>query len=110
MFSIINRLRAVLKKNLHPERYARHLGVTLGKGCRLIKVDFSTEPYLVRFGSNGSTLARFKIPNCVAAGVPARVIKSIAEYRDKVVPEGSPTKSLSDADKRAYYLKQFGGR
>ncbi|WP_421850554.1 DapH/DapD/GlmU-related protein [Novosphingobium sp.] len=169
MFSVINRLRAVLKKNLHPERYARDIGVTLGKGCRLIKVDFSTEPYLVTLGDHvsatqtrfethdgavwvfrdqfpeidlvrpitvgnnvfigygsiilpgvtigdnvvigaGSVVARDIPSDCVAAGVPARVIKSITEYRDKVVPEGSPTKSLSDAEKRAYYLKKFRGR
>jgi acetyltransferase-like isoleucine patch superfamily enzyme len=167
MFEIIRRLRAILKKNLSPERYARDLGVKLGKGCRLIKVDFSTEPYLVTLGDRvsatqtrfethdgavwvfrdehpdidivrpitvgnnvfigygsiilpgvtigdnvviaaGSVVSRAIPSNCVAGGVPARVIKSLEDYRQKIMPEGSPTKRMSDVEKRAFYVRKFG--
>lgn len=166
MLKLIRRVRALIKKNLEPEQYARDIGVKMGRGCRLIKVDFSTEPYLITLGDHvsatqtrfethdgavwvfrddfpdidvvrpinvgnnvfigygsiilpgvtigdnvvigaGSVVSRDIPSNCVAAGVPARVIKSIADYRQKILPEGTPTKQMSDADKRLFYMQRF---
>ncbi len=166
MLDVIGRLRAVLKKKLSPERYARDIGVKMGKHCRLINVDFSTEPYLVTLGDHvsatqtrfethdgavwvfrdefpeidivrpitvgnnvfigygsiilpgvtigdnvviaaGSVVSRDVPSNSVAGGVPARVIKSLEDYRRKNLPEGSPTKNLSETAKRAYYTRKF---
>lgn len=33
-----------------PEKYARHIGVKIGKGCFISTRDWSTEPYLVTIG------------------------------------------------------------
>ena len=33
-----------------PERYARHIGVTIGKNCRIFTRNWSSEPYLVTIG------------------------------------------------------------
>lgn len=46
---------------MFPLKYAKKLGVNLGKNCRLIKVDFSTEPYLITMGDHVSaTKVRFE--------------------------------------------------
>lgn len=41
--------------------------------------------------------------NSVAVGVPARVIKSLDEYQERILREGQPTKLLSDERKRKFY-------
>jgi acetyltransferase-like isoleucine patch superfamily enzyme len=153
---------ASVHRFLSPVGYARHLGVTVGQDCRLIKVSYSSEPYLIEIGNHvTATSVRFethdggvwvfreqypdidvvkgiKIGNnvfigygsiimpgvtigdnvvigagsvvtksfegdCVIAGVPARVIKSLDDYREKIVAEGSLTKRLSAAEKRQFY-------
>lgn len=38
----------------------------------------------------------------IAAGVPARVLRSVTEYRERVRERVVPTSNLSQADKRAY--------
>lgn len=35
-----------------PEKYARHIGVTIGKNCLIDTRNWSTEPYLVQIGDN----------------------------------------------------------
>lgn len=35
-----------------PERYARESGVTIGAGCKLIRPNFGSEPYLIRIGNH----------------------------------------------------------
>lgn len=35
-----------------PEKYARHIGVTIGRNCLIDTRNWSTEPYLVRIGDN----------------------------------------------------------
>lgn len=35
-----------------PEKYARHIGVTIGKNCLISTRNWSTEPYLVTIGNN----------------------------------------------------------
>ena len=44
----------------------------------------------------------------VAAGVPARPLRSLEEYRAKVEAEKVPTKPMSPAQKRAFLLGHFG--
>ena len=46
----LNHLYWLLFKS--PEEYARHIGVKIGKGCRIVTRAFSTEPYLVTIGNN----------------------------------------------------------
>lgn len=57
-------LRAIRNKMLRrrdPVGYARSIGVTVGKRCRLIDVSFSSEPYLVTLGDHVSaTATRFE--------------------------------------------------
>jgi acetyltransferase-like isoleucine patch superfamily enzyme len=165
--SLLARLRAAIEKRIAPEHYARRIGVTLGEGCRLINVDFSTEPYLItlgdrvsatqtRFethdggvwvfreeqpeidvvkpitvGSNvfigygsiilpgvtigdnvvigaGSIVARDIPSDSVAVGAPARVIRSLDEYRARSLAQGEATKSLPPEAKRVFYLRKYG--
>ena len=44
--SIYNRLF------LTPEKYARHIGVTIGKNCLIDTRNWSSEPYLITIGNN----------------------------------------------------------
>lgn len=39
-------------KVVSPERYARHLGVTIGEGCLIETRHWSSEPYLVTIGNH----------------------------------------------------------
>lgn len=164
---MIARFVNALRKRFDPIGHARAIGVTLGEGCRLIDVSFSTEPYLVTLGDRVSaTATRFEthdggvwvfrdtqpdldriapitvgdnvfigygtvilpgarigsnvvigagavvsgtIPdNCVAAGVPARVIAPLDTYRARVMAQAQSTKPLSPAAKRAALRERFG--
>ncbi|WP_206241980.1 acyltransferase [Novosphingobium terrae] len=59
--SLFSQIQAAIQKRLAPEAYARKLGVRMGQGCRLINVDFSTEPYLITMGDRVSaTKVRFE--------------------------------------------------
>lgn len=55
--SLISELRRRNRRRRDPIAYARSLGVQIGKGCRLIAVDFGSEPYLVRLGDHVSATA-----------------------------------------------------
>lgn len=58
---MLNALIGFVGKRWFPIRYARWLGVQVGECCRLIKCEFSTEPYLVRIGNHVSaTSVRFE--------------------------------------------------
>jgi tetrahydrodipicolinate N-succinyltransferase len=46
--------------------------------------------------------------NAVAAGVPARVIKTVDQYWESVVPRAMHIRSLSPEHKRSILLRQFG--
>lgn len=164
---MLRKIYSAIYKRIAPIAYARSLGVRLGTGCRLIDVDFSTEPYLISMGDHVSaTAVRFEthdggvwvlrhrdpdidivrpirigsnvfigygtivlpgvsigndvvigagsvvtkdIPSgVVAAGVPARIIRSTDDYASRVRTHSDPTKGLSYADKRAFFLKKFG--
>jgi hypothetical protein len=43
-----------LYKKLAPLSFAKHLGVKIGKDCRLIDVSYSSEPYLITIGNHVS--------------------------------------------------------
>ncbi len=45
---MINRILNLYRKTFWtPERYARHLGVKIGKDCNIQSISFGSEPYLV---------------------------------------------------------------
>lgn len=47
-------------------------------------------------------------PNTVVAGVPARVIKSVAEYAAAALADGDLTKDMSAAQKEQFYRRKYG--
>lgn len=165
----LKQLVAYVRRRIDPIGHARSLGVTVGNDCRLIRVTFSREPYLVQLGDHvsatrthfethdggvwvlrdtdpdidivrpirvgnnvyfghgctvlpgvtigdnvvvgaGSIVTRDIPDNCVSAGIPARVIKSLDEYSDKARKISHPTKRLTIAEKRAYYTELYNGR
>ncbi|MCV7061972.1 acyltransferase [Mycolicibacterium vaccae] len=50
----MRRLASAIHRRRDPIGYARSIGVTVGNGCRLIRVTFSREPYLVQLGDHVS--------------------------------------------------------
>lgn len=46
--------------------------------------------------------------NCVAVGVPARVIKNVDEYKSAIATKAESTKQLSSDEKRCFYEAKFG--
>lgn len=170
MMGILARAFGFLEKRLWPIRHARRLGVRLGNECRLIDVEFSSEPYLVTLGDRvtatstrfethdgGVCVLRERFPeldvvkpikvgnnvflgygciilpgvtigdnvvigahsvvtkdvpaNSVFAGVPARFVKTIAEYEEGSLASGDYTKLLSFGEKEKFYkLKYYGER
>jgi len=49
------------------EKYARHQGVKIGKGCSIRTRDFGSEPYLITIGNNVEIAARVRFYNHGAA-------------------------------------------
>jgi len=153
-------------KTFFPIRYARWLGVKVGENCRLIRVNYSSEPYLITLGDHVSaTYVRFEthdggvwvarnehpeldivkpivvgnnvfigfgaiilpgvvigdnvvigagavvtkdLPdNVVAVGIPAKVIKSVDEYKVSLIASGDLTKRMSHNEKMKYYKKKY---
>ena len=50
MFSL--NLTNLLYRLFSPEKYARHIGVTIGKNCLIATRRWSSEPYLISIGDN----------------------------------------------------------
>lgn len=67
-----------------PERYARHLGVKIGKGCDIQDITFSTEPYLIEIGNHVQLTKGTKIFTHGAAWVLREKHKDI-DFFGKVV-------------------------
>lgn len=66
----------------------------------------------VNIGNNviigaGSVVTKDILSNSVAVGVPARVIKSIDEYYNKVKSDIEFTKNLDAKEKKEYLLKKY---
>lgn len=58
---VFSGIRRQLWWRLDPVGHARSLGVTVGERCRLLRVTFGTEPYLVHIGNHVSaTLTHFE--------------------------------------------------
>lgn len=52
---VLRIIKHIKKLLIKPEAFAKTLGVTLGKNCRLIgNVEFGSEPYLVKIGDHVS--------------------------------------------------------
>jgi acetyltransferase-like isoleucine patch superfamily enzyme len=54
IWRVIRKAFLVGLRNVDPVWHARAIGVVLGEGCRLINVDFGSEPWLVRLGDRVS--------------------------------------------------------
>lgn len=173
---MIQQLRAVLhvltyriRRFIDPVEAARWLGVTVGADCRLIDVEFGSDPYLITigdhvsatrtsfithdggvwvfrddepdidavapisvgnnvfFGSGSVVMPGVTIGNdvvvaagavvtsdvpggVVVAGVPARVVKTTADYRTGLQRRVVRTKGMSPSQKRAYLSNHFAGQ
>jgi len=161
-------LRIVYRNN--KIKYYKQQGVQFGKNCRLVgKVNFGTEPYLIKLGNHvsitsstfithdgGVWIFRDKEPdidvvrpikvgnnvfigadciimpgvnigdnvvvgaksivtkdlssNSVYAGVPAKYIKSIDEYREGINPYITRTKKMNKIEKRKFLVGLFNGK
>jgi acetyltransferase-like isoleucine patch superfamily enzyme len=67
----------------------------------------------VTIGSNsvigaGSIVTRDIPPGSVAAGVPAKVIRSTDDYQEKVLPHAMHIRSKPTAEKKQILLQHFG--
>ncbi len=59
--TILKRLLHYMFNVISPVRYARWIGVVIGKDCRLIQVSYSSEPYLITLGDHVSaSFVRFE--------------------------------------------------
>lgn len=87
MIKRIITLFSIIRNRLYsPEKYARHLGVTIGKNCYIDTRNWSSEPYLVTIGNN------CQITHCVSiythgGGQAIRAIDPNFDVFGKVVIE-----------------------
>ncbi len=54
IYSIFKSIKSKIHHRIDPVGYARSLGVRVGNNCRLINVNFGSEPYLVTLGNHVS--------------------------------------------------------
>jgi len=52
--SINRRIQNYISRKIDPIAYSKSLGVIIGENCRLIDVEFGSEPYLVKLGNHVS--------------------------------------------------------
>ena len=55
----------------------------------------------------GSVVSKNIPSDVVVAGVPAKVIRSTADYSFRAQSKSNPTKNLSASEKRAFYTRKF---
>ena len=55
----------------------------------------------------GSVVSGTIPPNSVAAGVPAKVIKRVDEYRASIAPHLTETKHMNREQKKSFFIKHF---
>lgn len=78
--------------------------VFIGNGSILLPGTEIGDNCVVGAGS----LVRGKLEgNSIYAGVPVRRIRSMAEYTEKIISLGLPTKGFSIKEKKSYLLKHF---
>jgi len=58
----------------------------------------------------GAVVSRDIPSNCVAAGIPARPIKSIDDYKSSCYQKSVYTKSMTDRRKRKFLMAHFAGK
>jgi acetyltransferase-like isoleucine patch superfamily enzyme len=83
-----------------------HVGnnVYFGHGCLVLPGATVGNNVVVGAGS----IVSGDIPdNCVVAGVPAKVIKSVDEYETAALAKSSPTKGWTLEEKRVYYSRVY---
>jgi len=56
----------------------------------------------------GSVVTKDVPPDSIVAGVPAKVIKTLDEYKMSIIEKCIPTKLMSKEEKRSYLLDYFG--
>lgn len=162
----IKKIGYSIMKRVSPIGHARLLGVRVGEDCRLIDVDFGSEPWLVRLGNHvsitsssfithdggvwvlrrehpeidivrpivvgdnvfigsrsmilpgvtigndvvvgaGSIVTKDIPAGSVVAGIPARVVRGIDEYKARALAASDSTKKLSAKEKREYYRAKY---
>lgn len=55
----------------------------------------------------GSVVNKNIPDNCIVAGVPAKIIRSYDEYKEKMMPQLDRINGLNKSEKKAYLLKKF---
>lgn len=124
MSSIVRKAYSFIYKTIFGElRYAKKLGVTFGKHCRLVgKVDFGSEPYLIQIGDHVSittsifvthdggvwvmrgthpkldVIAPIKIGNNVFIGTGCIILPGTIIGDDVVIGAGSVVKGIIDSE------------
>ena len=119
---MIQKLLKYYRKNFwRPEKYARYIGVRIGKDCLISTKNFSTEPYLVEIGdycriASGVTFfthgglwsqrkkhknldyfGKIRIGNYTYIGEGAKIMPGVVLGNDVIVGAGSiVTKSVPD--------------
>jgi acetyltransferase-like isoleucine patch superfamily enzyme len=78
--------------------------VYLGDGCLILPG--------VNIGDNSIIGARSVVTkdipaNTVCAGIPAKQIKTLEEYKEKAIKTGNNTKSMTFEKKKKYYLSKY---
>ena len=78
MSKLIKRLLEIYwSKIASPMKYARHLGVTIGKNCLISTRNWSTEPYLVTIGDNVQITNGVQIHTHGGAILSEKIIRSL---------------------------------
>lgn len=87
MIKRIFRLFSLFRNRLYsPEKYARHIGVNIGKNCVIETRNWSSEPYLITIGNNCAITHNVSI-HTHGGGRAARHICSNFDMFGKVVIE-----------------------